>query len=120
MTLVPCRRTVLFSVATLAAVALLAVLAFVSVGYRVWTPGLDVTDGRHDRERNAIWLQHAWLGADGWFRREHKQDHLAIPHDVPGHQRAQRRVHGGGRRLTGATRRRQGRGFGPVTGRVHG
>lgn len=36
-------------------------------GYRLWTPGLDIRDGRHDRGHNGLWLAHGWLGADGWF-----------------------------------------------------
>ena len=45
-------------------------LGAAAIAYGVWTPGHDVTDGRHDRGRNAIWLQHAWLGADEWFARQ--------------------------------------------------
>ncbi len=56
---------------------LLLVIVVVAVAYVLWTPGLDVTDGRHDRGRNGVWLQHGWLGADEWFRRNHKQDHIA-------------------------------------------
>ena len=65
----------------LLAAALLAVLTFAVVGYRVWTPGLDVTDGRHDRGHNGIWLQHGWLGADEWFRRNRKQGRIAAFRD---------------------------------------
>jgi hypothetical protein len=67
--------------------AVVLALAALAVAYRVWTPGLDVTDGRHDRGRNAIWLQHGWLGSDDWFRREHKQDHLADFRDAANIQR---------------------------------
>jgi len=44
------------------------------VGYLFWSPGLDLTDGRHDRGRNAIWLGHGWLGSDEWFLRHGKED----------------------------------------------
>jgi hypothetical protein len=37
--------------------------------YALWEPGVAVTDGRHDLGRNAIWLQHGWLGDDAWFER---------------------------------------------------
>ena len=47
--------------ALVAAVLLVAVLT----GYALWSPGLEVTDGRYDLGRNAIWLGHGWLGADG-------------------------------------------------------
>jgi hypothetical protein len=47
-------------------------LLFVLGGLFFWRPGLDVRDGRHDRGRNAIWLQHGWLGADDWFIRNQK------------------------------------------------
>ena len=80
------RRAVYAGVVVFIGVVALALGAFV-VGYRVWTPGLDVTDGRHDRGRNAIWLQHAWLGADDWFRREHKLDQLADFRDPANIQR---------------------------------
>lgn len=35
--------------------------------YWTWSPGLEVSDGRHDRGRNGIWISHGWLGDDGWF-----------------------------------------------------
>lgn len=41
-------------------------------GYLLWTPGLDIRDGRHDRGRNGLWLAHGWLGADEWFIRNGK------------------------------------------------
>ncbi len=57
----------------------LAVLgAFLLVRFPFWSPGVDVLDGRHDRGRNAIWLQHGWLGHDEWFRAHAKEDRL--PH----------------------------------------
>ena len=37
--------------------------------YLLWTPGLDVRDGSHDRGQNGLWLAHGWLGADEWFIR---------------------------------------------------
>ena len=46
----------------------LAVLAT----YALWQPGDVVTDGRHDRARNGLWLGHAWLGDDAWFLRNGK------------------------------------------------
>ncbi len=70
------RRAVSARTLTGICAAILALAAAV-IGYRVWTPGLDVTNGRHDRGRNAIWLQHGWLGSDEWFRRQRKQEHLA-------------------------------------------
>ena len=42
-------------------------LAVFAGAYALWNPGLSVTDGRDDRERNAMWLQHGWIGADSWF-----------------------------------------------------
>lgn len=44
------------------------VLLLVTLGYWLWTPGLDIRDGRHDRQQNGIWIGHGWLGADEWFR----------------------------------------------------
>lgn len=57
--------------------AALVTIVAAAIGYRVWTPGHDVTDGRHDRGRNGIWLQHGWFGADDWFRRQHQTDRRA-------------------------------------------
>lgn len=46
----------------------LALLAIVAcIAYALWSPGERVTDGRHDRGRNAIWMGHGWLGHDDWF-----------------------------------------------------
>ncbi len=47
----------------------LAVILLPLLFYTLWSPGLDRTDGRHDRRRNAVWLSHGWLGDDGWFAR---------------------------------------------------
>lgn len=64
------RRVCSWRGALAAAVILLAAW----FGYTLWSPGLDVIDGRHDRGCNAIWLGHGWLGADEWFFRYGKQD----------------------------------------------
>ena len=37
------------------------------LAYTLWQPGLQVRDGRHDKGRNAVWMQHGWLGDDAWF-----------------------------------------------------
>ena len=56
--------------------ALVAAVILVAawVGYALWSPGLEVSDGRYDLGRNAIWLGHGWLGADEWFARYGKED----------------------------------------------
>src|SRR6185436_8895266 len=38
---------------------------------------LDLQDGRHDRQRNGIWLAHGWLGGDDWFVRYGKTNEFA-------------------------------------------
>lgn len=43
-------------------------LLAVWLGYQLWSPGLDVRDGRNDRSQNGIWLSHGWFGADRWFK----------------------------------------------------
>jgi len=53
---------------------LFAALAFI---YFMLLPGTRVTDGRHDRGRNAIWMSHAWLGDASWFERNKKEALLA-------------------------------------------
>lgn len=37
-----------------------------------WSPGEEITDGRHDRRQNGIWISHGWLGADEWFLQHDK------------------------------------------------
>jgi hypothetical protein len=54
-----------------------ALVLFVFPAYSVWEPGLVITDGRHDLGRNGIWIQHGWLGDDGWFARNRKVDRKA-------------------------------------------
>ena len=54
-----------------------ALLLVLLLTYRLWTPGLDIRDGRHDRGRNGIWLAHGWLGADEWFIRNGKTNQFA-------------------------------------------
>ncbi len=45
----------------------LAVLLAPMLGYLLWSPGVEVDDGRHDRGTNGVWMSHRWLGDDGWF-----------------------------------------------------
>lgn len=45
--------------------------------YWLWSPGLVVRDGRHDRNQNAIWISHGWLGDDAWFIRNSKTNELS-------------------------------------------
>jgi hypothetical protein len=54
-----------------------AVLLALWFGYVLWTPGLDLRDGGHDRGRNGLWLSHGWLGADEWFIRNGKTNEYA-------------------------------------------
>ena len=59
---------------TLVPACLLLVIAGLS--YLLWSPGATVTDGRHDKNQNGIWLQHGWLGDDGWFEKYNKIDRI--------------------------------------------
>lgn len=45
----------------------LALLLLGVAGYALWRPGATVSDGKHDRGENAVWVAHGWLGADSWF-----------------------------------------------------
>jgi hypothetical protein len=45
---------------------------FLIAAYIFWSPGAFVTDGSNDLGTNGIWLQHSWLGDDGWFARNRK------------------------------------------------
>ncbi|QQE13646.1 glycoside hydrolase family 18 protein [Planctomycetota bacterium] len=40
-----------------------------TIAYLLWNPSSKYTDGRFDKQTNAIWLQHGWLGDDAWFAR---------------------------------------------------
>lgn len=42
-------------------------LVLVITGYLVWSPGLDIRDGRDDRNHNGIWISHGWFAANDWF-----------------------------------------------------
>jgi hypothetical protein len=64
MRIVPSRRRLLL---------LILVLLVPLAAYMLWSPGLDVRDGRHDRGANGLWMQHGWLGDDAWFRRNDKE-----------------------------------------------
>lgn len=55
------------------ACALLLILGLV---YLLWSPGLDVRDGRHDKGHNGIWVSHGWLAGDEWFLRNGKTKEL--------------------------------------------
>jgi hypothetical protein len=44
--------------------------------YITWQPGRDIRDGRHDLEKNAIWLGHGWLGGDKWFTENGKTNSI--------------------------------------------
>jgi hypothetical protein len=55
--------------------ACLIIAGILGAGYGLWTPGQTVTDGRHDRGKNGMWLQHGWLGDNNWFKRYKKNPH---------------------------------------------
>ena len=52
------------------------------LAWLLWSPGSDVRDGRHDRDNNAIWLAHGWLGADSWFLRYNKTNEFTRYRDA--------------------------------------
>jgi hypothetical protein len=54
-----------------------AIIGVVGIAYTIWSPGEDDLTGRHSRGRNAIWMQHGWLGADAWFVENQKIDRMA-------------------------------------------
>ena len=53
------------------------ILVIATSAYLAWSPGIIITDGRHDKGKNGIWLQHGWLGADDWFIRNNKETRIA-------------------------------------------
>jgi hypothetical protein len=69
-------------------------LGLLLLGYVLWSPGDMVTDGRHDRGRNGMWLSHAWLGADSWFLEyDRSPDGFRDPAQVTALARRLRRHH---------------------------
>ena len=74
-------------------VVCLLLLFGVFLGYQLWTPGSHLTDGRHDRRMNGIWLQHGWLGDDTWFQTYQKSSqHFRNPANIL-HLKHQLRAH---------------------------
>src|SRR5262245_24757662 len=61
------------------AVLLLCVLLSI---YAVWSPGLEIKDGRFDLQKNGIWIQHGWLGDDDWFRKSKKPNAIGTFRDA--------------------------------------
>ena len=64
---------------TILSIAFFVVLFFIF--YVLWTPGLNVKDGRYDLHHNGIWIQHGWLGDDEWFARNQKQERIPFFRD---------------------------------------
>lgn len=58
-----------------------AVLLLMVLGYWLWSPGTNLTDGRHDLGHNAIWMSHGYLGDDAWFARNKKSDNQLVLRD---------------------------------------
>ncbi len=54
--------------------ALVLFLLMGAIAFSLWSPGMDIQDGRHDRGKNGIWIEHGWLGDDDWFKRHRKID----------------------------------------------
>lgn len=47
--------------------ALFVIFLLFYIMHFFWQPGRAFKDGSHDLKRNALWLQHGWIGADSWF-----------------------------------------------------
>lgn len=78
------------------AAALAVAVVAGSVAFLYWPRGLEVRDGRHDRGRNGVWIQHGWLGHRQWFeryRKLHKLKQLRDPARVQALARLLRRHH---------------------------
>lgn len=50
--------------------------------YTLWQSGLVVRDGRNNRNQNAMWIGHGWLGGDSWFEenKRRKEDFRTRAH----------------------------------------
>lgn len=46
------------------------------LGYLLWSPGKNITNGKYDLKQNGIWLSHGWLGDDDWFTRNDRLNQL--------------------------------------------
>jgi hypothetical protein len=68
-------------------------LLIIVVGYLLWSPGLDIRDGRHDKEQNALWVSHGWLGGDDWFIRNGKTNETANFRDPAQIQKLATKLH---------------------------
>jgi len=68
-------------------------LAAVWCAYLLWTPGLDLRDGRDDRRHNGLWLAHGWLGADDWFIRNGKTNEYSKYREAQGIRELSERLH---------------------------
>jgi len=59
-------------------------LAIVAV-YLLWPTGLDIQDGRDDRNTNGIWIGHQWFAADSWFQKYGESSRMHAyrdPHEI--------------------------------------
>ena len=61
--------------------------------YTLWTPGTIITNGKHDKGQNGIWIQHGWLGHHSWFKKykkapskfRDKENMLSLQRDLQKH-----------------------------------
>ncbi len=51
---------------------LILVAGILGITYSLWSPGMTITDGRHDLKSNGLWISHGWLGHGIWFKRYEK------------------------------------------------
>lgn len=57
-------------------------LVLLAIGYFLWSPGMDVRDGRHDLGQNGIWISHGWLADDDWFVKNERTNQLGQYRDA--------------------------------------
>jgi len=55
---------------------ILTLFLIITGTYLIWSPGEIITDGRHNLNKNGIWIQHGWLGDDKWFSRNKRDTEL--------------------------------------------
>ncbi len=48
------------------------ILGLPLLGYALWTPGVESSDGKFDHARNGLWLAHGWMSDDAWFTANHR------------------------------------------------
>ncbi|MGN6367606.1 MAG: glycoside hydrolase family 18 protein [Phycisphaerae bacterium] len=78
---IPAQRLSRFVIRHLLFVIPTLLLAIALLSWFAWSPGLDLRDGSHDFAHNALWMQHAWLADDAWFKAMNRESRKPLFRD---------------------------------------